>query len=221
MAERLSQTDTPAIRFHHIRFWRDVVKDYSKHFGGVAPWELPEESRNELKLFISGYCRGEMETALAARKYINKLSLTEPKPDIRLVDIYDTNLPKGKYERVLNKRIGALSGIFNTAVENKGNRILLTMEPDGLCGYCMLGKYCKTTFLERLTRNNLDFRFRDALERITKLYEFKPYVQRGAVEKLGKDVFSIITEVLFDDNFHRLMWLETSKYDENALAMYK
>lgn len=220
MAERLSQTDSPAIRFHHIRFWRGVVKDYSKHFSGVAPWELPEGGRDELELFISGYCQGEMEATLAARKYINKLSLTEPKPDIRLVDIYDTTLRKGKYEKVLNKRIEALSAIFSAAVENKGNKILLTMEPDGLCGYCMVGKYCKTTFLERLTRNNLDYRFRDALERITKLYEFKPYMQKGSVEKLGKDVFSMTPEVLFDDNFHRLMWLETSKYDLGALEIY-
>jgi hypothetical protein len=221
MVERLSQKETPAIRFHHIGYWRHVVKEYANRFKGVMPWELPEEGKDELRLFISDQCRSEMETGLLARKYLNKLSLTEPKPHITLVDIEDTSLRKRKYEKLVNKKMEALSGIFNTAIENKGNKILLTMEPDRICDGCTVGKYCTTTFLERLTRNNEDYRFRDALERITKLYEFKPYLQKRGVEKLGRNLFSITAEVLFDDNFHRLLWLETYKYDFYAFTMYQ
>jgi hypothetical protein len=53
-----------------------------------------------------------------------------------------------------------------------------------------------------------------------KLYEFRSHVQDGGVGMLGKDKFYITAEILFNENFHRLIWLETSKHHQYASAEY-
>lgn len=190
-----------SIRFHHLELWNVVVREYFKHFGKM-PWELSGDERPKVNTFTREFA------SMITEQEIDKLNEYEeantPSQNSPLRYLYDViGDDEEDFKMVSKNRADALNAIFRKLFTGGDSRILLTMEPDGICGACAVGSHCLGTDKGKVEKPHRDHFYKEAVIYFAtnKYSEVRPE-EKISVE--GEGIY-ITGELLFDPEFHKML----------------
>lgn len=213
MHERLSQPEL-AVRFHHLEFWRDVVIKYEQDFGELAPWQVsgnPVLSSN-ISSFIDRFVRKDVQAEINVQRFLEDTSLPTREMRNSLRYLYDCiGKSEADYQRVIDLKMKTLTKIFDAARQTPGALVELTFSPDDLCKACAVGKHCKAPFINKITKLNKDYFYRDAVINLMNTGAIDGYKKQGQIRKNPRGEISLTVRVLFDPAFHSMVLDETER----------
>jgi hypothetical protein len=217
MVERLSQTETPTIRFHHLGLWGFFVRDYTEAFGGLKPWELSAIDRGRARSFISNFVTEDAKDDLGIRGYFEELTVTDKcgqKDLAYLRDLIGTT--SEEFEAVRVRRIATFNKIFDAVSMGENSTVILNTAPDDFCRSCAVGKHCERRLAQKIFKFDKDFTYMKILRKMIRTGKPQEYSGREMIRWGGKDMIYIKGRALFDYGFHQYLLSEIFEINKEA-----
>ncbi len=188
------------IRFHHLGVWYDLIHSYFKNVGPTPPWELGLDERYKAFEFAEYFVENEMARWSEARNFLEEVG-SEDFGIEKLIYVYDLNGKTDEDSKVVEgKRKILFKKFIEISLNNEEAPIKFTLDKDDYCSTCAVGKHCNRTLIQKILRNDRDFVFKKALQRMSSEGKFK----HGLLHR-GGDVFAT-TKLLFDKGFYDALW---------------